>query len=331
MQPSSDSSPSLPSLDFSFFSRYLTVCVRTASLFLHSFFPPAPFVSITSDIYHLAPRAPAPSVPYPTSINHPNFSCISPTQYAMKVPGHYLPNIVHVNHIAVCLQYDEEVRKREGIQGIESIPLGFAELAEAWNDGVSSHDSRCISRVTTTSNPAENLVEPANYPLLLQDFHITDEQLGLVHPEGSVVSPKDEVSACEQREIMQAYAYKMLTRQRHQVCGFEERQKKRARAQGPTKSSSQTNVFSAPLTFKAKCMRTRPANGSTSTSKSCTYSLPFYQYSRGIPQETCFGSHCKHFDSSCQCSPSLRTYQRHFSGPHGDLNLGSISSHILKR
>ena len=110
MQPSSDSSPSLPSLDFSFFSRYLTVCVQTASLFLHSFFPPAPFVSITSDIYHLAPRAPAPSVPYPTSINHPNFSCISPTQYAMKVPGHYLPNIVHINHITVCLQKSENAK-----------------------------------------------------------------------------------------------------------------------------------------------------------------------------------------------------------------------------
>jgi hypothetical protein len=121
-----------------------------------------------------------PTMPGRYGVDHPSFSRLSPTEYLMRVPGAYTTAIVHVGQIALFLQFDEEVRLRRGVKGLESVPVGYAEFAEAWNDGAGVRDPRRISQVTLTENPDEDFIDPATHPVFLRDFYITPEQTGLV-------------------------------------------------------------------------------------------------------------------------------------------------------
>lgn len=206
----------LPTLPFSF--QHLNRLARFFVSLFPSFSTPS-VNSITVDF-----TLPA-SMPPRSCVDHPFFSRLSPTQYVMKSPGTYSATVVHVGQIAIFLQFDEEVRTRRGIQGIDTIPLGFTEFADAWNEGVRDRDPRRISKVILTDKPDDHFVDPSNYPVYIRDFYITPEQSGL-----GTDTRDSSTTTSIQNEIMQEYAAMMLKRQHHQRRGYEERKERRLQA-----------------------------------------------------------------------------------------------------
>ena len=133
-------------------------------------------------------------------------------------------SILHVGQIDSFLHFDQEVRTRGGIQGIEATPLGFSEFSMIWNDGIRKWDPCRISQVTVTDKPDDYFIEPSTHPVTIRDFFMTPAQLRLV----PYSNPALESNITLNDDIVREYAALMLKKQRNQKQAFEEREQKRA-------------------------------------------------------------------------------------------------------
>jgi hypothetical protein len=238
---SHDIEPLLPSPIFHCFFSINTVI----PFFNISFFPPTSFRSDFDPFFDM---------PFNSSIDHPRFARLTPTQYVVTDPNNYVSSVIHVGQIATFLQFDDDIRARGHLQGLGAIPLGFAEFAHTWNEGVRAQDTRRVSQVTMTSNAEEHFFEPSKHPLRIRDFHITPEQAGLVD------EVRHNTTSNVQNDIMQEYATMMFRRQANQRRGYDERREKRLRAysSGPQASeSSKSDLFFTKATGKSRSKRAK--------------------------------------------------------------------------
>ena len=115
-------------------------------------------------------------------IDHPSFTRISPTHYLINDPAasKALPGTLHVGQIADYLTFDEQLRTH-GISELQSVPHGFDDFAYLWNIGTSDNDYRQISRIFVSEADGYS-VDATTTPVVLTDFFITPEQVGLVDP-----------------------------------------------------------------------------------------------------------------------------------------------------
>ena len=115
-------------------------------------------------------------------IDHPSFTRISPTHYLVSDPAasKALPGTLHVGQIADYLTFDEQLRTH-GISELQSVPHGFDDFAYLWNIGTSDNDYRQISRIFASEADGYS-VDTTTTPVVLTDFFITPEQVGLVNP-----------------------------------------------------------------------------------------------------------------------------------------------------
>ena len=125
-------------------------------------------------------------MPKPRGINHPFFTRLSPTHYLVrdKSSNNSLPSTLHVGQIADYLTFDEQLRAH-GISELQSIPHGFDDFAYLWNIGASKNDDRQISRVYVSEDTSNYSVDATTTPVLLTDFFITPEQVGLATPSST--------------------------------------------------------------------------------------------------------------------------------------------------
>jgi hypothetical protein len=158
---------------FNSFSTYITYFKEIFTSVHLVFFSSSSFISPTLDLEAIIDMS-----FHPSEI-HPNFTRISPTQFVMKHPDYRISSVIHVSHIATILQFDEEIRLRGHIRGLDSVPFGFVDFAEAWNRGVRGRDPRRISTITFgDQDDADNLFEPSRHPVSFQDFRILPDQTG---------------------------------------------------------------------------------------------------------------------------------------------------------
>ena len=118
-------------------------------------------------------------------IDHPSFTRISPTHYLVSDPAasKALPGTLHVGQIADYLTFDEQLRTH-GISELQSVPHGFDDFAYLWNIGTSDNDYRQISRIFVSEADGYS-VDATTTPVVLTDFFITPDQVGLVDPSSS--------------------------------------------------------------------------------------------------------------------------------------------------
>ena len=88
-------------------------------------------ISSTIDLEYAMPghRRPLPSV------NHPLFKRISPTTYIMKDPCYPVHSTIHVGQLAEYIQFNEQLRAYGDSVEFCSIPIGFTDFCNTWNDG----------------------------------------------------------------------------------------------------------------------------------------------------------------------------------------------------
>ena len=115
-------------------------------------------------------------------IDHPSIIQISPTHYLVSDPAasNALPGTLHVGQIADYLTFNEQLRTH-GISELQSVPHGFDDFAYLWNIGTSDNDYRQISRIFVSEADGYS-VDATTTPVVLMDFFITPEQVGLVDP-----------------------------------------------------------------------------------------------------------------------------------------------------
>ena len=161
------------------------------------------------------------------SVNHPLFDRVSPTTYIMKDPCYLVHSTIHVGQLAEYIQFDEQLRAYGHSAEFHSIPVGFTDFCNTWNDGVASGDSRRISTIYLDDDPQNNYITPASRSVTLQDFHITPAQTG------SATDDVNQPSSALQAEIAQEFAALMVAKQRRECRFIEERRKKKIRALVP--------------------------------------------------------------------------------------------------
>ena len=155
---------------------------------------------------------PASCWPILQGINHPLFSCISPTTYTMQDPDYSICTTIHVGQLAEYLQFNEELCTSHDANRFKSIPIGFAKFGNLWNAGVSPSDDHHISRVFLYANPDHNTVNPSYHPVQLQDFHITPTQAGLA------TTPKNQPSSTLQADINHEFTALTHIQVKHLLC-----------------------------------------------------------------------------------------------------------------
>jgi len=141
--------------------------------------------------------------------------------YLMREPDYALQTAIHVGQIAEYLKFNEQVRARFSLSGLQSMPLGYTDFAIAWNHGTRANDPQCLSTVFLAKNPEHNVVQPLTHPAFIPDFYITPEQARLVADVPATMTTD------LQSEITQEFATIMLERRRSQHRGYEERKEKR--------------------------------------------------------------------------------------------------------
>jgi hypothetical protein len=181
-----------PSSPLSPFSQILSSFFSTVPSFLnntlHSFsthilscFLPS-FISSTVDLEldHIMPPS--------NSVIHPLFSRISSTHYLICHPENYFSVTVHVGQIADYLNFEERLRVQKDFTDFQSMPLGYAEFADLWNTGVSQNDIRRISSFAFPEDSDTHVFNISTTPLLISEFFITPDQVGLRTPQPTVDS-----------------------------------------------------------------------------------------------------------------------------------------------
>ena len=143
-------------------------------------------------------------------INHPRFTRLSTTHYRLCDFDRPFAATLHVGQIADFLQFDAQLHEQKGLGSITTIPLSFDNFAVIWNRGARSDDHRRLCQVLyPTQGEEDPYVILPDTPLLITNFFITAEQVGLV-------SDLPTSNTLLQNEIMQEFAVMMMTKQKNQ-------------------------------------------------------------------------------------------------------------------
>jgi hypothetical protein len=246
---------------FSCFKNKLKSTTKNIISFLSAPFTQSfPSISPTIDFEHSMPPHRRSLL---RSVNHPLFIRLTPTTYLMKDPDYPIHSTIHVGQVAEYLQFDEQLRTLGDSAEFQTIPIGFTDFCNTWNDGVASGDPRRISTIYVADDPRGNYTIPSKTPVSLRDFHITPAQAGL--------GPDliNQQSTALQADIAQEFAAIMVAKQRKQRQSYEERQEKRRHTFGTS-----TPVFPKYSHFgrhtRNRQKRQGPTTTITSTSSSPT-------------------------------------------------------------
>ena len=199
-----------------------------------------PFTSTTVDLEFSI------VMPALRGVKHPILHRLSATHYTLREPQDSLSRTIHVGQIADYLKFDEQLRAQEGLDNIQTMPLGYSSFSALWNDYASDNDSRRLSGVYVPEDANRYHVEISSTPVHIADFFITPEQVGIMpsNPEATTTSK-------EQDEIVKEFATVMMEQRRNSRRGFEKRQQQRLH---PFKkgSTNQSAATLSKLQFKAK-------------------------------------------------------------------------------
>ena len=208
-------------------------------------------------------------------IDHPSFTRISPTHYLINDPAasKALPGTLHVGQIADYLTFNEQLCTH-GISELQSVPHGFDDFAYLWNIGTNDNDYRQISRIFVSEADGYS-VDATTTPVVLTDFFITPDQVGLANPSDH--GRDDTMSRNETRDNYHvdmsrnhprtAYYDEpprnpprgYMDRQRHDQLGYSYRRERRPRRSSPgppvgkvPKSGKAPSTVLTRLNFKGK-------------------------------------------------------------------------------
>jgi len=134
--------------------------------------------------------------------------------YLMHEPDYALQTAVHVGQIAEYLKFNEQVRARFGLSGLQSMPLGYTNFTIAWNHSAQANNPQRLSTVFLAKNPKHNVVQPSTHPVFIRDFYITPELAGLITDVSATMTTD------LQSEITQEFATIMLERRYSQRHGL---------------------------------------------------------------------------------------------------------------
>ena len=237
---------------------YKRLANAVQSLFPHLFFHPANPSTVTVDLDHLNIV-----MRKHRGIDHPSFTRISPTHYLVNDPAasKALPGTLHVGQIADYLTFDEQLRTH-GISELQSVPHGFDDFAYLWNIGTSDNDYRQISRIFVSEADGYS-VDATTTPVVLTDFFITPDQVGLVDPsspdrDGAISrnAPRDTYHNDMSRNSPRPAYYDeppkhhpprgYMDRPHHDQLGYSYRRERR-----PHHSNSGPSIGKAPKSGKA--------------------------------------------------------------------------------
>ena len=207
------------------------------------------------------------NMPKNNCVDHPYFIRLSPTHYLIKDPKSDLESTIHVGQIADFIKFDELLRA-EGLNNLQSMPLGFDDFAYYWNVGAREQDHRRISRVYIPVDTSEYRVEEADNPVHIRDFFIAPEQVGLA----TATSISNNVDRADQPrdtlhdELARDYLMDSLQQRRANREAYIQRQGNRIRPYGgrqtnnqrPTNESHNTGALSR-LRFKRKRQQRSPS------------------------------------------------------------------------
>ena len=205
-------------------------------------------------------------------VKHPIFHRLSTTHYSIHEPEDSLSRTVHVGQVADYLKFDEQLRSKEGLSQIQSLPLGFSNFASLWNNNRASDDSRRFSEVFIPEGTNEYQVDITTTPVSLVDFFITPEQVGLAG------NHDNSATNTLHSEIVEEFAAVMMEQRRNSRRGFEKRQGKRLRPFKRDTDDQPTTALSR-LKFKEKLHKSKekrrkrtsaPARRSPSPAQSAT-------------------------------------------------------------
>jgi hypothetical protein len=170
------------------------------------------------------------------SINHPRFTRINKNQYVINNPDCRHRWYVHVGQVMNYLAFDKYLREGKNLADFPGIPLGYTDFAIAFNTGTPPHDKRQLS--TCISTFSGDHITKSDNPVYLQDFHITQEQCGLVNPRRNRLTDA-QILVNEQFAADQAF------RNNRRTEHFQKREDKRnmlfdkPKPAGPAKNKSQ--------------------------------------------------------------------------------------------
>ena len=198
-------------------------------------------------------------MPRNNCVDHPYFTRLSPTHYLIRDPKSDLESTIHVGQIADFIKFDELLRA-EGLNNLQSMPLGFDDFAYYWNVGAREQDRRRISRVYIPVDTSEYCVEEADTPVHIRDFFIAPEQVGLATP----TSIPNNMERTDQ--LARDYLMDSLQQRRANREAYAQRQGNRSRPYGgkptnnqrPTNDSHNTGALSR-LRFKRKRQQRSPS------------------------------------------------------------------------
>ena len=134
-----------------------------------------PFLSLTVDLEYSMPE------PSPRGVNHPLFSCISPTHYLIR-NDEWLNVTLYIGQVADFLNYEDQLWLQKRITDFKSMPHGYLEFASYWNNLHDSSDTRWISFFYFPDNSTTPLLNFPTSPVHIKEFFITPEQVGLGKP-----------------------------------------------------------------------------------------------------------------------------------------------------
>ena len=193
-----------PTSVFSFLSSFfgdlsstLTGSLDFFSYYLRSFFPSS-FTSLTVDIELELP------MPQFSSVKHPLIHRISATHYKARGENDVFHSTIHVGQVVDYIDFDSHIRKHRTLTGVESIPIGYLDFADLWNNGVSKEDTRRFTNYFWEEDTEDPTFEFSPHPLTVADFHITKEQAGMYTPRERppVSDPRTDSYARELADMM---------------------------------------------------------------------------------------------------------------------------------
>ena len=206
-------------------------------------------------------------------IDHPSFTRISTTAYAMREPNYPVHTKIHVGQISEYLRFDEQIRTHGESLKFRSVPIGFNEFGTVWNNGaIAAGDSRRISSVFLAEDAKFNFATPSLTPVHLEEFHITPEQAGVI----TNTAPDPKTTAI-QADLNLELATILVARQKKQRQSYEERQQEKLRpfaARKTTTAPSSSRLSLRKRIHKHSKQLERVPAASSSTSVPSAEDLP---------------------------------------------------------
>lgn len=157
---------------------------------------------------------------YLCSINHPSFTCVSPTTYLVKQQDYPILLSIHVTQITKYIQFDKKIYEDDDASHYQSVSISFYDFCNAWNSGVAPDDPHHLSTFYYAEETAHNTISPSPYPVQLHRFYITPAQAGATH------SSSNQMSNSLQSDINQEFAAIMVAKQKKEHQSFEEHEQK---------------------------------------------------------------------------------------------------------